>query len=513
MGSDLLPLQSMRLLLLLLIVAVAACQQQTGDDMVRNANADPVPADASDSTDSPDAEDAARGDASARPSSISFETVLDVLPHEFVFDPAEDPLGMGSGGGLLDYDGDDDFDLFLGDSPGGSPACLYRNDSSPGVLSFAPIGAVCDHSFPRPVRFAVGVGDNAEELLLAGSRLLMFFDPGTGQATDLLGDLEFDDARRRCEVSAIREVDLDGDGINELYVGCGHAAHDTDARKNIVFARAENGWRAWDTETAGALANAGASLAVVVLESASSTSLFLANDSFSSPNQRNVLDVPGTWLDRSTRDNWEPSPLTDAPDAFGSFMGGAVLDLAGRPTMLLTDWGPVRAVDLETREVTPFPMGFDWGPTPLFSWSALPYDFDGNGHIDIYVTLGHIRAPGSDDDRTHEDVLLLGYEDGFRRLGRSELAPADPRPFRSSRAAVLVDFDGDELPEVLTIPLQGPPILDRIVAPEPSASSCAQDAPAGRTSIGRSGWAVDLGAQPGLGTPPTSYARGEACPD
>lgn len=493
---------------LILFVALA-CDDTSRD--VRDHYAD-VDARSSDdgearASDSGDADGSDDGEGTT----LTFETVLDALPHTFAYEFAEDPLGMGSGAGLTDYDGDGDVDVFLGDSPGGTPACLYRNDSTPGVFAFVPVDSVCERRFSRPVRFAVGVGENGRELLLAGSRFLTFFDPETGESTDLLGGLELDDLRRRCEVSAVREVDLDGDGVVELYVGCGHAPRTTGARENIVFAQQDGRWEAWTTETAGVLANTGATLAIAVVESEEHTSLFLANDSFSSPGQRNVLDVPGVWLDRASEGVWQASPITAGADAYGSFMGAAVLPLDGRPTLIVTDWGPPRSVDLETRAVREFPQAFGWGPIPLFSWSALPFDFDGDGRLDIYLTLGHVQSLGGDADRSHEDRLLLATHNGFRATGRSDLAPSDPNPYRTSRSAVLVDLDGDDVPELFTLPLAGPAVIDRIVS-SARPPTCVFDAPRGiTTSPELEGVSLDLAAHAAMGAPPEWYARGEHC--
>ena len=454
-------------------------------------------------------------DGECGPVPVLFIPQLGLIDHVFSHDLGEDPLGMGSGAGFIDFDHDGDVDVFLGASAGGSSACLYRNDSTIGALEFAAVEAVCGREFSRPIHFARGVDDRDGHtlLLIAGSRFLEFFELENNSVIDLFATLPVDDDRRRCDVNAVRSVDLNGDGREELYVGCGHVARDTDSRTNIVFEHDGAEWAAWSTDEAGLLANRGATLAVAVTDLGNDglVDLFLANDTFSGPDQRNTSEVPGVWLHQTSSGDWESAPISEDETAFGSFMGTAFLRVADSEIMVVTDWGPMRQVDTTTLTASEFEPELGWlGARALFSWSAIPFDFDGNGLIDVFVTLGDVHAPGSPSDPAHEDHLLLQFEDGFAALPRSVAAPDDENPYSSSRAASLVDLDGDGIPELVTVPLVGPVRIDQIQlgGELPVCVATAESGAIPRARVGDAEWTLDNAAHLRLGAPDAHFIRG-----
>lgn len=477
--------------------------------------------DSADSRDIPDATDVPADTAAPEwchdgvcgPPPVTFHGIPDPFGHLIVHDASEDVLGLGSGAGFIDFDGDGDVDVFLGGSFGGTTACLYRNDSSPGVFLFTPVPQVCDRVFPRPVYFATAIqidDDPSEELLVAGSRFLELLDMDTGDSTDLIATLELNDTRRRCDVMNVRRVDVDADGFRELYVACGHTTLDAAAKRNIVFDYDDGTWRPWGIEESGPLAVGGATLALALtdLERDGLTDIFYANDTFSSPDQRNVLEVPGGWLRQVEPGVWRDEPFSQDETRFGSFMGAAFLPIEGADSLIVTDWGPLRLVDVATRAAREFPAATGWfSGRALFSWSVVTFDFDGNGLLDAYVTFGDIHAAGLG----HEDTLYLHFESGFAPLVRSHSAPRDELPYRSSRGATLVDLDGDGTPELFTLPLRGHPSLDRVefggnapicrVIRDPGALTLS-------ATIGDASWTLDSWAQSRFSAPTTPFVRG-----
>lgn len=447
------------------------------------------------------------------PPPVTLEVLPDPFGHEIVHNESEDVLGLGSGAGFVDFDGDGDFDVLLGSSFGGTNACLYENESSPGALSFTPVAAICERDFERPVYFAAATqldDDSDEELILGGSRFLELLDLREGRSVDLIATLEPEDARRRCDVMNVRRVDLDADGFQEIYVGCGHAVIDTDAKVNIVFDWNGEAWQPWTVAESGPLAVGGATLAVAVtdLDRDGLADLFYANDTFSNPDQRNVLETPGGWIRQLAPGVWEPQAFSDEETRYGSFMGAAFLPVAGDEAMIVTDWGPPRSVDTTTQQASDFAAETGWHDGHwLFSWSALTFDFDGNGLLDAYVTFGDIHSEGLG----HEDRLYLQFVEGFAILPRSIAAPGDSAPDRSSRGVALVDLDGDGSPELFTLPLRGPPVIDRIQLGG-EAPSCAvvadQGAAVVSATVGESTWTLDSRAQCRFAAPSRHFVRG-----
>jgi hypothetical protein len=214
---------------------------------------------------------------------------------------------------------------------------------------------------------------------------------------------------------------------------------------------------------------------------------------------------------QTTAGVWESTLTADDQTAFGSFMGAAFLPTDGAEHLLITDWGPMRQVDTATLVADEFEPERGWhGARALFSWSVVPFDFDGNGFVDVYVTFGDVHAPGSENDQAHEDQLLLQFETGFAALPRALAAPEDPNPYSSSRAATLVDLDGDGLPELVTTPLVGPLRIDRIELGGDAPVCVARAEPGAVPSVQSGGveWTVDNSAHLRLGAPDELYVRG-----
>lgn len=397
--------------------------------------------------------------------------------HTFAYDRLDDPLAIGPGGGLVDIDDDGDLDVFLGDTPGGTGACVYRNRSQRGTPRFEPIPSLCAIDWPRRVTVAATVPTpDGDRVLVGGYRFLSWLpdvtDPTGATPPNLLEVFDGDDQRRRCNVSSVTPLDLDLDGEFELYVGCGHSAATSGRVPNFALELDPTGGvTAWPTEALGALADEGATLAVAVVDANSDGFLdvYVLNDTLSRPGVRNMTEPPGgLWLGGESPAVGELQPLAENAAAWASFMGAGAWN--GGPELYLTDAGPNRVVGardgIATVEgVNADPLALGPPDATLFHWAAVPLDLDGDGDDDLLVTAGDVYP-----DRI-EAALDVGHRDAWieTRAGvepvvrlRAEFsALSEPT---NHRAAAAFDADGDGRADLFTLPLVGTPLLEPTTA-------------------------------------------------
>ena len=419
-------------------------------------------------------------------------------------DPCDRP-GMevwsdfGFGMALLDFAGDNDLDLFIGqayDTPGSSPACLYRNQSAPGSLVFVNVPEHCQ-SQPNPATGGHGLdvdNDGRHELLMTGPKriTLQRFYPQQRQ-TELLDLLPQGDPRRNCNAGAAVSFDLNHDGRVDLLVGCQWDTNDRHGNSldHLAFVADDQGEfrhldRAeWNREVPYLFNALGSTLALGAAdlnadglldllvnedEGTAIPDLFLADR----------IDPGGIYL-RCTPDSscgFEPYRLGQGNAAWGGFMGSGVLTLAGigevayfsntgNNRMVKVQTG-VNAVDYGARSGTQ--MGY-LGDVMMFAWGIAVGDFDRDGRDDFVLNQGAVWLPAVDTHASHFDALYLQTEDGRFTLHSADrgLAPFTHDDSRSeervysSRGLLKADLDYDGTLEFLSSGKEGPLRIHREV--------------------------------------------------
>ena len=491
----------------------------------------------------------------------SYHRVTDVL------------VGYGPGAALVDVDGDGLLDVFLGHEVGGRVAeivpagvvppedvraCLYLNRSTPEALHFEPVEALCGAHAPGAL-FGVGVdweGEGQPTLVLLGYRELhvVWFAPHLRVQT-LAAPTSGEDEGHPflCDPGSALAIDLTWDGRPELLIGCQAGRHSFRGDANEATYRAnrllryegEGRFSLWTAASLPpvderapptalshhrALLSAGSTLAYAAADLLGEglLSVVVADDSFSSPGQRNVALPGGAVVHRCAPGagcTWSPVPMrgTNAPclpgascpasdgsvegegwctrwggcgdlEAWGSYMGVGVPLVDGAPHVLLSDWGPARLLRCGAGgcEDRAGPLQADvgsWWGTALFSWGVVVDDLFRAGMDDVLLLRGAIPDPGSPRLLDHESVLLeqVGSA-GFRAWpGARGLAPPryvfseDPRVsvrvraerFPSAqRAAARWDATGDGRLNLLVLTHHGLPQLYTWVEPEGVAPRC-----------------------------------------
>jgi enediyne biosynthesis protein E4 len=109
-----------------------------------------------------------------------------------------------------------------------------------------------------------------------------------------------------------------------------------------------------------------------------------------------------------------------------------------------------------------YASGLNEGCFLTLGWGAKFIDYDQDGALDLFVVNGHVqvRAGEMNPALAYEEPILFYRGDGagkFQRVDQS-LGPDVNRP-RSHRAAAVADIDGDGDLDILITVLDGPPVL------------------------------------------------------
>jgi hypothetical protein len=412
--------------------------------------------------------------------------------------PFPGQIGYGWGGGLFDFDADGDLDIFLGTRyrfhEHESPPCLYRNESLPAQLRFAPVPGFCEHLEGVEISSAYGIdleGDGYHELVMLGPRIawLQRFHPVV-ERTDLLA-LSADPDHALCNAGALIQDDLDLDGRIDLIIGCQefYGEEASIAHPNLALRQtAAGGFEVIGRDpdlAAGAISvfdDDGSTLALARLDVDRDglPDLLVANDTFSTLGVPGVTE-PSFTTERTTGAYYRRcSPLEDCrysrrhfaagDPAWGSFMGFGAVDVEGVGELLyITDQGPNRMVDLSVDPGLDHAADLDVelshsGGVILFSWGVVVDDFDRDGREDFYVSQGNVIMRGNDAEfARHHDVLFLQHRPGAF-IGLSDEVGIPPNTMAdarsqlrvyAARAAVRADLDGDGFLEIIESSLQG----------------------------------------------------------
>ncbi len=378
----------------------------------------------------------------------------------------------GFGGALLDADGDQRLDLFLGTNDPQTHACLYRNTSSPGQPDFEPWPDLCQGALGQ-VHSALGVdmdADGRDELLALGDGIVALWHlHPEARAENLLEVFESQDTRRQCRANGALTIDFDFDGRQDLVIACselrGQNSAGLDGPRDNITLRQTNDGRFEPVELK--LDNNGSTLAVAALDANDDglLDILLANDTYSQRDQSaNGFDPGGVFLACPPDQECQHAPWRWGQDAqaWGSSMGLAALVVDGLGEhIFVSDWGPNRLVrfdDEGTPQDLADALGLSLGQNQgrsLYAWGALVDDFDRNGLDDLLVIHGPF-SPGQ-NNQEHVDMLALQTAAGRFETFNQEIGLPGGAETTVGRGALRADLDHDGLLEVIIFGVAGPP--------------------------------------------------------
>ena len=347
-------------------------------------------------------------------------------------DRHEEPDGQyGFGAALFDFDGDLDLDVYIGsqtqDQGTGAAACLYRNESVPGLLRFLPVSRHCEwRDVAIHGAFGLDLGqDGFHELLLVGERTLTLqrFHPVEEQE-NLRDQIPLGDPRRTCLTASAIQIDLNYDGRLDLYVGCQLNAvdYDINAIVNMVFLQTPDA-RFEYVEDASIypllMQPEGSTLALGAadLNDDGLIELMVSQDS---------IPLPGDWqthpggIHRRCQPNqdchFESYPLEQGDAGLRNLMGSGVLHLEGYGEFVYYSDIDVNQLVQMTSEPA-YNRSLEFGAAldragandmvESYSWGVVIDDFDRDGHDDIFVARGSLVPHPAYDYTVHWDALLL----------------------------------------------------------------------------------------------------------
>jgi hypothetical protein len=427
----------------------------------------------------------------------------EVSEHLISFDEDDFGFGYSAGGGLLDFDGDNDTDIFLGSnqSDGGSRPCIYENESTRDSLKFT-----CRHPLPIQRKMTGGwaidvEGDGRDELLLLGANWVTIerFYPSR-ERMELLSLAEMD---AQCTPASALITDYDRDGIADILLGCRLAGADNlsdFSRRNHLFRGTEDGGFEWvdprpdpATFLDGLLAADTNTLALAHsdVNGDGLLDIHVINDTFSNEDSRKTNANPGgVYLSCRPDSPCRFRRVTYRRNlpAWGSFMAvSQVLVNELGTAYFIADWGPNRLLHWvgETFDEYAPERNLEMRGTReqfVFTWGGVAADFNFDGNDDLFVSQGSMRlGPPSEGERAEpaffdqRDQLMVQDDTGmFHTFGSDvgiPLPARDPdsetaQP-RASRALAFVDFNLDGVGEIFLLPYLGFSRILSTVSDEP----------------------------------------------
>jgi enediyne biosynthesis protein E4 len=364
----------------------------------------------------------------------------------------------GSGVCLIDYDGDDDLDIYFPDR-GGYPNLFYRNDGG----SFTEVGEEVGLRLEEDE--AAGClpfdydGDGDLDMFVANNGADRLMRNDGGMFTDVSAEMGLESDTRYSMWASAGDIDLDGD--LDLFVGsigkpetcpqdrcvlnpaeCEPEANrmlDNRGAAGFVDVAAERGMDHADYSTAGIFYD---------YDFDGDLDLYVGNDmAFFSPDRFYVNDGTGNFVDRSTELGLAAMGVSNMGADVGDYNQDGVVDL------LLSDFDalPARLVSCPPEgECTDYPLA---DSLKYVKWGIGFVDFDHDRDLDVFVANGALREP------TGNPNWLFHYDAGqFRLYAHGDddaLADAEV-----SRGVAFGDLDGDhDLDVVVANTLGGHQVL------------------------------------------------------
>ena len=368
----------------------------------------------------------------------------------------------GSGAACLDFDGDDDWDLYLVNGAGGAETtnALYRNE---GDGTFTPMLRECGALDPgegMAVSVADYDNDGRPDIFVTnfGGFVLLHNEQGE-RFTDVTREA-FPDGVAKIWYGGSAWGDFDGDGNLDLYV-CGYVdlarrrsnadvrfPMDFEGFGNILYRNNGDGTFSDVTASAGVMDGFRKSMQVLVADFNGDhrPDILVANDT----------DPSGLYLNRGDgtfKQFSGPSGVSSTDGsmgiAYGDYTGDGMMDLyisnySGEADLLLTmvdnvssNDGSLRNAIFEADFRSPVVLQRTWAKV---GWGTGFFDADDDGDLDLFVAGGHLNSVTADN--RDENLLFENTGKGrFRDVSRESgiLAPGK----RIHRSAIFGDYDRD----------------------------------------------------------------------
>ncbi len=412
--------------------------------------------------------------------------------------------GMGSGGAWLDYDGDDNLDLYLvngstHDRPTGrgEPNRLYRGDGKGRFTDVTDAAGVGDRGWGYGVAVGDYDNDGDPDLFVTNQGAnVLYRNDGDGSFTDVTAEAGVGPSPWSTSAAF---VDIDGDGDLDLYVAnymesdiskiprrgdkiaiqgsCGYhgiqvfcGPRGRRPEQDQLFRNNGDGTFTDVTQSSGvALATPRYALGVVSgdYDNDGDPDLYVANDSVTNSLWRNNGD--GTFTDVGVASltglNVDGRAQAGMGTDFGDYNGDGWLDIV--VTNFAHDFNTVYR-NLSGRFFVDESSLAGMGVTNLaLSWGAGFHDFDHDGDVDLLIANGHVYPQVDDYDlgTSYRQTNHLFENQAGRFKDVSAKSGPGLRIARSFRGAAFADYDNDGDIDVLLTTLDQPPILLRNDSP------------------------------------------------
>lgn len=391
------------------------------------------------------------------------------------------PEIMSGGAAWLDYDGDNDLDLYLvqgGDVTGRSldrpPNRLYRNQGNGTFVDVTSAAGVGDQSYGMSCAVGDYDGDGDVDLYVTNlGRNTLYRNEGNGTFTDVTGRAGV--GHNGWGTSAAF-VDYDDDGKLDLYVvnyidwapereiECFTGGNEKDychplnynaPATDTLYHNSGDGTFTDVTEQAGITKAKGNGLGIVVgdFNQDGRIDFFVANDS--DPNQLWINNGDGTFTDQAILSGCAVNRVGKAEAGMGvmafDFENDEDLDLF--ITHLRDETNILFLHDRGLFEDITSRTGLGPPSLPYTGFGTAAADFDHDGESDIYVVNGRViraQKPLAKDVFAEPNQLFRGMGNG--RYEEYSLRDGTTNGFiENSRAAAFGDYDNDGDIDILVV--------------------------------------------------------------